>query len=157
MAEDQRVFALRDANETHVYSYGVGTYIGDLLCPIKVEMFGGEDSLRERLRRITEQNDAVPIEESALVGLFDALGPGDTLKTREDFIAAEEAERRRPLFERIQEQYERVASNPCIHLDNGDIVWGIQCWWGDEARMDEKVAGRTVEIVPVPDGNGRWK
>lgn len=19
--------------------------------------------------------------------------------------------------------------NPCIELDNGDIIWGYQCWW----------------------------
>ena len=21
-------------------------------------------------------------------------------------------------------------TNPCIKLDNGDIVWGCECWWG---------------------------
>lgn len=47
--------------------------------------------------------------------------------------------------------------NPCIHLDSGDIVWGMQCWWGPEERFEGWVKGRKVELVPVPDGNGRWK
>lgn len=30
--------------------------------------------------------------------------------------------------------------NPRIKLDNGEVVWGIECWWGDEAKMKERLA-----------------
>lgn len=43
--------------------------------------------------------------------------------------------------------------NPCIKLDNGDIVWGYECWWGAESQI-EKLTGRgpnkNIIIVPVP-------
>lgn len=28
--------------------------------------------------------------------------------------------------------------NPCIELDNGKIVWGCECWWGDAEKTKEK-------------------
>lgn len=30
--------------------------------------------------------------------------------------------------------------NPCIKLDNGDTVWGFQCWWGPEERIKREIA-----------------
>ncbi len=30
--------------------------------------------------------------------------------------------------------------NPRIRLDNGDVVWGAECWWGPEDRMKAEVA-----------------
>lgn len=40
--------------------------------------------------------------------------------------------------------------NPQLMMDDGTIVWGCECWWGDEALMKEKMAqyveaGWTVE------------
>jgi hypothetical protein len=40
--------------------------------------------------------------------------------------------------------------NPKIVLDNGDIVWGCQCWWGPEEEIKQAIGGRKVNIVPVP-------
>ena len=28
--------------------------------------------------------------------------------------------------------------NPRITLDSGDIVWGMECWWGPEEKMKAK-------------------
>ena len=39
--------------------------------------------------------------------------------------------------------------NPKIVLDNGDVVWGFQCWWGDEAKVKEMIGERTVTMVKV--------
>ena len=39
------------------------------------------------------------------------------------------------------------ARNPKIELDNGDVVWGCECWWGDEKIVKAKFADR--EIIPV--------
>ena len=33
-------------------------------------------------------------------------------------------------------------TNPKIVLDNGDIVWGCECWWGPEAAMQKYVDKR---------------
>lgn len=43
--------------------------------------------------------------------------------------------------------------NPTIKLDNGDYIFGCQCWWGSEAGFNQRYAGYTIEVVPVPEGN----
>lgn len=40
--------------------------------------------------------------------------------------------------------------NPRIKLDNGDYVYGCECWWGSEEKVKEMIAGRNV-IVVKPD------
>ncbi|MCK9558593.1 MAG: hypothetical protein M0R50_11225 [Candidatus Cloacimonetes bacterium] len=42
-----------------------------------------------------------------------------------------------------------LLSNPRIRLDNGDVVWGCQCWWGSVDRVKGMIGDRKVEIVPV--------
>jgi hypothetical protein len=42
-----------------------------------------------------------------------------------------------------------VIDNPRITLDNGQIVWGAECWWGAEEMVKQKYAGYTFEIVPM--------
>lgn len=39
-------------------------------------------------------------------------------------------------------------TNPCIELDQGGVVWGCQCWWGEEEPSREKFQGREEIIVP---------
>lgn len=34
--------------------------------------------------------------------------------------------------------------NPKIQLDNGGVVWGYQCWWGDEQRVKQIIGDRAV-------------
>jgi len=34
--------------------------------------------------------------------------------------------------------------NPRLTLDNGKQVWGIQCWWGAEDKIKDKIAGRNI-------------
>jgi hypothetical protein len=39
--------------------------------------------------------------------------------------------------------------NPQILLDNGGVVWGIQCWWGAEAAFEPRYGKHTkVEVSP---------
>lgn len=40
--------------------------------------------------------------------------------------------------------------NPKIVLDNGDVVWGCQCWWGPEEQIKKAIGDKKVNIVPVP-------
>lgn len=39
-------------------------------------------------------------------------------------------------------------ANPKLVLDSGKVVWGCECWWGDEAEVRAKVAlyPRCVEV-----------
>ena len=42
--------------------------------------------------------------------------------------------------------------NPKIELDNGEVVYGCECWWGVEAGVKEKLAKYTeagYEVVEV--------
>ena len=34
--------------------------------------------------------------------------------------------------------------NPRITLDDGRIVWGMECWWGPEAEVKESIGDREV-------------
>lgn len=40
--------------------------------------------------------------------------------------------------------------NPCIELENGKIVWGCECWWGNADRIEKEIInGRKVNTVEV--------
>ena len=40
--------------------------------------------------------------------------------------------------------------NPCIRLDNGKIVWGYQCWWGNADRVEKEIIkAKKVNVVEV--------
>ena len=39
--------------------------------------------------------------------------------------------------------------NPRIKLDNGDIVYGCECWWGGEKEFKEKYIDTAKEIKNV--------
>ncbi len=46
--------------------------------------------------------------------------------------------------------------NPKIQLDTGEIVWGIQCWWGPEAQILEQIQaardeGAEIEQITVAE------
>jgi len=43
--------------------------------------------------------------------------------------------------------------NPCIRLDDGDYVWGYQCWWGELEEVKRKYgekAWNDADIVTTP-------
>lgn len=37
--------------------------------------------------------------------------------------------------------------NPRITLDDGDVVWGCECWWGPEDKIKDTIGERKVVIV----------
>ena len=43
--------------------------------------------------------------------------------------------------------------NPKIVLDNGEVVWGFQCWWGSEERIKEIIAKNDKVIMVDCKGN----
>jgi hypothetical protein len=52
----------------------------------------------------------------------------------------------------FQNGYARVVNNPCIKLDNGDTVWGRECWWGPEPKIKEIMGDKTVINVRMVRG-----
>jgi len=40
-------------------------------------------------------------------------------------------------------------NNPKIVLDDGTVLWGVQCWWGPEEQMTAWIGDRNVVSVPV--------
>jgi hypothetical protein len=41
--------------------------------------------------------------------------------------------------------------NPKIKLDNGDIVWGCECWWGPEEEIKKEIGTRKVVMVGMKE------
>lgn len=41
--------------------------------------------------------------------------------------------------------------NPRIKLDNGDVVWGCECWWGTEEKVKTFEDGRAIEFININD------
>lgn len=43
--------------------------------------------------------------------------------------------------------------NPRIKLDNGDIVYGCECWWGEEKEFKKRYidTAKEVKIVSIKD------
>lgn len=39
--------------------------------------------------------------------------------------------------------------NPKIELDNGQVVWGCECWWGAESRVRKMIGERAVVVVDI--------
>ena len=41
--------------------------------------------------------------------------------------------------------------NPCIKLDSGKYIWGMQCWWGDAEKLEKRYEGHIKERVLVEE------
>lgn len=42
--------------------------------------------------------------------------------------------------------------NPRIRLDSGQVVWGCECWWGDEERIKKVLsAAKQVNEVDIDE------
>lgn len=39
--------------------------------------------------------------------------------------------------------------NPKLVLDNGDTVWGCECWWGPEEQIRKEIEGHKIEEVRI--------
>jgi len=46
-------------------------------------------------------------------------------------------------------------ANPRIRLDNGDVVWGCECWWGAEEIVKTYEENRKVKIITI--AQYRWE
>ena len=163
----ERVVAIKNSDDGNpepgqrrkLYVYGEGVYVGDRLRPgVPLDPSPVDYEVIEQM--LTE-DDAVPIREHRVVAFVvaaHAIEGSDSTQAVEDTVARLEADRARPMDERVRELYLGSNQNPCIHLDSGDVVWGFQCWWGPTEGFDRRFPESHFErvTVPVPEGNGRW-
>lgn len=42
-------------------------------------------------------------------------------------------------------------TNPKLLLDNGTVVYGCECWWGDERTVKNRLEGKRVVNVNIND------
>ena len=152
------VLAIRDGEDRTLNVYGDGVYVGDFLRP------GAEGEVPpvdyQAITVVITDDDATPIEKHPLVGFAIAMAEVNGHDVEEVRAASEAnilAERARPVHDRVVELYREVNKNPCIYLDSGDVVWGFQCWWGPLEQAKQRFARSEQVLVPVPEGNGRWK
>lgn len=40
---------------------------------------------------------------------------------------------------------------PRIKLDNGDVIWGCECYWGDEEKVKKHVSNLTIKNVSISE------
>lgn len=147
-----RVFAVLSANSDEINLLGFGTYVGD-------EPRGPEDFPEEDYEMVTEiirgHDDNPPFDSEAVIRweIKNGHTPEDDFDKRmAEVEESRRQERARPIRERAHELLCRMNLNPKIELDNGDIVWGYQCWWGPEEKWsDEYIRGREVKEVSIGD------
>lgn len=149
-----RVFAVINANEDEVNFLGFGTYVGDELIPSAQDGFSEEEY--QEVEALIRDHDKGPPPIDAVKAIQWEIDeghtdPGQFEQRLSEVKQAQEARLARPLRERAHEILERMAHNPKIELDNGDVVWGYQCWWGPEERFEEIARGRTVKHVKIGD------
>ena len=47
---------------------------------------------------------------------------------------------------------EADVENPTIELDNGELIYGCECWWASEEKIQEMIGKCTeVKIVTIHD------
>ena len=147
-----RVFAVRENDDTTVYAYGYGVYVGDFPMP----GWAPTEEDRARVERVIREVDGDPLD---MRPFFDAkVTAGDLTREEADAHLAE-GERRhaeqlaRPMAERVEEHLQRSSLNPKIVLDdNAGVVWGFECWWGpaDSRRWAKYHEGRELVFVSAP-------
>lgn len=50
---------------------------------------------------------------------------------------------------------EHGSTNPKLVLDNGDVVWGCECWWGDEESVLKKIGDREIVEVSIAESRAQ--
>ena len=120
-----RVFAIRNADQDHIYLYGFGVYEGDFIQPTgTLGILGPARSIEQTKEKVRSY--------------LTEAHPNDAIE--EDTIA---------------EIAESLLKNPRIKLDNGKTVWGCQCWWGPEEQLEEQYGDREIIFVDIDEDLAR--
>lgn len=146
-----RVFAVLRSDPMSVDFLGFGTYVGDHYRPGTEGGFS-EEEYEEVEAVIQEQDEDPPIDPVKAIQweIDNGHTEPDQFEQRLAEVKRSQQERRsRPLRERAHEILTKMAKNPKIELDNSDIVWGYQCWWGPEERFETWLDNRKINRVRI--------
>lgn len=116
-----RVFAVKSSDENSIDLYGFGVYDGDFERPNSDELI---QEYIDYYRKKDREDVILMRKKSWTAGVSD-----DKLR---------ELIKQTPLIK-----------NPRITLDNGEIIWGMECWWGPMEKWDGFVKGRKVNEVVI--------
>ena len=148
-----RVWAVRDATDEQVNTYGFGTYVGDRL------MDGWDHpSTLAICERALRKHDGQPPLLNIHAYVANRVAAGEMTQEEADATVAraeayDAAEKAKPFAQRVLESARSLGMNPHIELDAGGWVWGAECWWG-EAGDDTPASwakGRRIVTVPPPE------
>lgn len=148
-----RIVAVCEANETTVFIYGRGVYAGDFPRPGSGNWSESQRATAEALLR---KNDEDPVPLRWLAKYWAAkVAAGEKTQEEADEIVTKAAERReadkaRPMEDRVAGLLTTLDLNPRLDLDNGRTVWGFQCWWGHETGFEKWVGAREIVEVAAP-------
>lgn len=130
-----RVGAVRNATNDEVFFYGWGVYQGDQVPP-----FGPLGMPLEEFNKI--QRESVinhfknPYEFKMVNDLLEIV-----------YLPKPERE---PTEEEISVLMEKhTFKNPKILLESGEVVWGMECWWGSESKVKQMLENKKVTIVSI--------
>lgn len=48
-------------------------------------------------------------------------------------------------------------TNPRIRLDDGDVVYGCECWWGPAVEVEASIQGREVRAVSIAEARAVYR
>ena len=46
--------------------------------------------------------------------------------------------------------------NPCIKLEDGNYVWGCECWWDIESKVEEYLTGLAIKKLDIKEIRNKW-
>lgn len=148
------VFAVASTSADEVRLYGFGLYVGDRRRPGTVPFADLGESEKEMYRSVIRNTDAYHIDPIAFYEAERVAGRMTRQEADEARAAGHKrhaAQLARPLDDRASDLHERCALNPLIVLDNGDEVWGCECWWGPIDQWEKVSQGRTVIEVSIAE------
>src|SRR6185437_10617072 len=75
--------------------------------------------------------------------------PGTALKSFEETYPSFLTKWNPEQLEQARQLFEAFRFNPRIKLDNGEVVWGRECWWGSEEEVKTKIDGKTIVMCKI--------
>lgn len=148
-----RVIAVRNTADGVAYIYGYGTYLGRLPRPDFRQDF--DDAIRAYALRAVIDMESYLTPVWCWGNIKERIAKGEiTLAEGQqryrDWLPRWSRDVAMPRDEAVERYLIGSVSNPCIELENGERIWGFECWW-TSAEAERITEGRRVEIVDVPD------
>jgi hypothetical protein len=155
-----RIAAVRNATDDTVYLFGRGVYAGDFPRPGSGNWPESERVAAEKAIRDGDDKRSVDDLLSWVKSRLDQdVADGKVTQEEAEAQLAQsrrkyEADRVRPMEQKVTELLELMDLNPRLDLDGGGTVWGCECWWMPEEEFDAFLGSRTVVEVPEPVRSG---